>query len=228
MKDLLSLRFSPEENRRRDELWRVLCASFLQRYVSLSDRVLDLGCGDCLFLKHIRCGEKYGIDCSEGARKGASSDTKLVIRDAGDLGCFEDGFFTVVFASNFFEHQETRREVTVLLQSVHRVLGPGGRFLIIQPNIRAVGNRYWDYFDHNLALSDRGMSEALNATGFHIREMRSRFLPYTTKRAYLARTLLLRIYLRMRIAQRIFGGQMFICAEKPGGMLSPPGFPRAD
>lgn len=215
MKELYRLRFSDKENRRRDKLWKVLCQAFLQHYVPLNARVLDVGCGDCLFLRHIRCGEKFGIDCRGGSLASAPPGTKISIGDGVTLDCYEDGFFDVVCASNFFEHLATRRDILVSLGNIARVLKNGGRLLILQPNIRAVGARYWDYFDHQLALTDRSMVEALGLSGFRILEVRPRFLPFTTKMA-VAGASALRLYLKLRILHPLLGRQMFIFAVKDG------------
>ena len=38
-------RFTDAEKCRKDQVWRVLCSDFFQRYVRSSDIVLDLGVG---------------------------------------------------------------------------------------------------------------------------------------------------------------------------------------
>jgi hypothetical protein len=54
------------------------------------------------------------------------------------------------------------------------------------------------------------MIEALEVTGFEVREVRPQFLPYTTKSALPTWPVLVRIYLRVPLLHRIFGGQMFL------------------
>ena len=58
--------------------------------------------------------------------------------------------------SNYLEHLECSRSVIDQLAVVRRVLKPGGRVMILQPNIRLVGARYWDFIDHR----SRSQSEA--------------------------------------------------------------------
>ena len=53
---------------------------------------------------------------------------------------------------------------------------------MLQPNIRLVGPRYWDFIDHRVALTDRSLLEAAELAGLRARvELVTRFLPYSTK-----------------------------------------------
>jgi hypothetical protein len=96
------------------------------------------------------------------------------------------------------------------------VLKPGGRLLILQPNVRYCAKNYWQFFDHITPVDDRALCEALVVTGFTVQTCVPRFLPYTTKSKLPARTALVRLYLRVRPAWRIFGAQAFIVAAAPG------------
>ncbi|MDD5556188.1 MAG: class I SAM-dependent methyltransferase [bacterium] len=214
MKTLYRIRFPEEEWKWRDDVWRILCRRFFQRYVKPTDRLLDVGCGYCNFLRHIRCGEKYGVDVDDESVNFTPPGARVIIRDAVNLDCFQGDYFDVVFASNFFEHLETRSKVLESLGSIHKVLKSGGRLLILQPNMRAMGGKYWDFFDHYLPLTDRSMREALELAGFWTDELRPRFLPATTKRQPFQSPLLAHLYLRMRILHPIIGKQMFIVARK--------------
>ncbi len=100
----------------------------------------------------------------------------------------------LAFASNVFEHLRGPDALLKVLASVRTALRPGGRIMIMQPNVRLVDGAFWDFFDHTLPLSERGMTEALEVAGFGVVECRARFLPYTTKSrlpqwAFLVRTL---------------------------------------
>lgn len=88
--------------------------------------------------------------------------------------------------------------------------------MIMQPNVRLVGGAFWDFFDHTLPLSERGMTEALEVAGFRVVECRARFLPYTTKSRLPQWGFLVRLYLRLRIAQLLLGKQMLVLAERLG------------
>ena len=121
----------------------------------------------------------------------------------------------VAFVSNFFEHLPTKRDLLKTLTEVVRVLRPGGRLLILQPNIRYVGGAYWDFFDHELPLTERSLIEALELVGLKPIEVRPRFLPFTSKSAIPQHPALVWLYLKIPIMHRLLGRQSWIVARKP-------------
>jgi hypothetical protein len=84
---------------------------------------------------------------------------------------------------------------------------------VLMPNIRYLHGRYWDYFDHHTPLTDYSLGEALTLSGFTLRRVVDRFLPYTIKQRLFPRsTLLLGAYLRLPFLWPLFGRQMLIVA----------------
>lgn len=211
---LYDRRFDPLEREAKARVWEVLCRDFFQRYVEPTDTVLDLGAGFCEFINNIRCAAKWAVDSDEQVERHAAAGVNVRRGAADDLSFLQDATIDVVFASNFFEHMLSKDLVLSTLREARRVLRPGGRILILQPNIRFAYDEYWDFFDHHQPLSDRSMVEALEICGFDPTEVRPRFLPYTTKSALPQWPILVRLYLRVRLAQRLLGKQMFIVAEK--------------
>ena len=88
--------------------------------------------------------------------------------------------------------------------------------MIMQPNVRVLGGSFWDFFDHTLPLSEKGMTEALTVSGYEVVECRARFLPYTTKSRLPQTDLMVRAYLAFPPAQWIMGKQMLLVARRPG------------
>ena len=215
LKELYARRFGPKERAEKNALWKVLCQSFLQRYVSESDVVVDLGAGYCEFINNIRCGRKIAVDLNEDTRQYAARDVTVILEPADAVSSLEDATVDVVFASNLFEHLPSKEVLTVVLGEIRRVLRPGGRLLVVQPNIRYAYKEYWDYFDHHLPLSHLSLAEVLELEGFAIEEVRPRFLPYTVKSRFPKSGLLIRLYLRLRPLQMLLGKQMFLVASKP-------------
>jgi SAM-dependent methyltransferase len=212
---LYERRFSPAARRAKERLWQELCRGFFQRYVRPEDTVLDLGAGFCEFINSIQCRERWAVDADPGLRERAAPGVRVHCGAADDLGWLAPASVDVVFASNVFEHFPTKDAVLAALEGAHRALRPGGRLLVLQPNIRFAYDVYWDFLDHHLPFSDRAMVEALEVSGFRVTEVRPRFLPYTTKSALPTWPILVRLYLRLPPLQRLVGKQMFLVGVKP-------------
>ncbi|HEV8573400.1 MAG TPA: class I SAM-dependent methyltransferase, partial [Dehalococcoidia bacterium] len=151
---------------------------------------------------------------SEDTQKAAAEDVTVILTAATDLSGFEASTVDAVFAGNLFEHLRTKEELMTVLREIHRVLKPGGRLLVLQPNIRYAYREYWDYLDHLLPLSHLSLGEALSMIGFTVKEMRPRFVPYSVKSQLPQSALLLRLYLAAGPLHLLFGKQMFLLAEK--------------
>ena len=213
--DLPSLyrtRFSPEDRAEKYALWKVLCEQFLQRYIGPADVVVDLGAGYGEFINHIRCGKKYAVDLNEETADALNPDVTFLKTSTVELDDIPRGSADIVFASNLFEHLSSKEELVATLRAVRRTLRPGGKLLILQPNIKYAYREYWDLLDHHIALSHESMTEALELVGFGVTECRPRFMPFSTKSRLPRSPFLLAIYLRVAPLQWLFGKQMFLVA----------------
>jgi SAM-dependent methyltransferase len=195
-------------------MWRVLCETYFQRLVDPGYTVLDLGAGSCEFINAIHCARKIAVDLNPDVKRYAMG-AQVVQADSSKMGAVESQTVDVVFSSNFFEHLPDKRAVLNTLRECHRILRSNGNLIILQPNIRYVPGRYWDYFDHYIPLTHVSMVEAMQLTGFRPERVIPRFLPYTIKDSRLPRSLiLLRLYLRLPALWPIFGRQMLIVARR--------------
>lgn len=177
--------------------------------------MLDVGAGYCEFLNAIECGERIAVDQNPDVERFAAEGTRIVLASSTAFGEVDDESVDVVFASNFFEHLPDTRSFLDTLKEIRRVLCPGGRLLILQPNIAATKERYWDFLDHHLPLTERTVVEALQLCNYQVREVRARFLPYTTKSRLPQHPFFIWVYLKVPIAHRVLGGQAWVVAEKP-------------
>ena len=209
-------RFSEEERAQKNLVWQTLCRHFFQRYVQPTDAVLDLGAGLCEFINHIECGTRYAVDLSEDTVELARPDVTVYQTPSTDLSPVAGASMDLVFTSNFFEHLPDKPAMSQTLNEIHRVLKPGGRLMILQPNIKYLYKEYWDFFDHNIPLSHPSMVEALVSHRFEPAVVIPRFMPFTTKSALPKGTFFIRMYLMFPLAWRIMGRQMFVLAEKRG------------
>lgn len=209
-------RFPARERIEKARLWQTLCSSFFARRVPRDGTVLDLGAGYCDFINAIPARRKFAVDLNPETQRCAAAGVEVHSLPLERLDeAIEHNSVDLAFASNVFEHLRGPDALLEVLAAVRKVLRPGGRIMIMQPNIRLVGGRFWDFFDHTLPLTEKGMAEALEVSGYEILEIRARFLPYTTKSLLPQWSWLVRLYLSVPPLQWLAGKQMLLVARKP-------------
>jgi SAM-dependent methyltransferase len=221
LRRLYQERFNADELDGKRQLWEALYEGFLRSYVRASDTVLDLGAGSCEFINACHADNKIAVDLNPETKLWARN-ARVVLASSHDMAEVRDDSVDVVFTSNFFEHLPDKRALLDTLAECCRVLRGGGRLLVLMPNLRFVGARYWDYFDHHLPMTHASLVEALKMSGFAADRVIPRFLPYTVKDSpFRIRRGMVRAYLRCKPVWRIFGGQMFVAAHKTSSAVTP-------
>jgi SAM-dependent methyltransferase len=199
----------------------VLVEQFFQRWVRPTDTVLDLGCGYGEFLNHVRCGRRIGVDLNPDSAAHLR-DAEFHLHSVCELPFLPNDSADVVFTSNLMEHLPGKRDVEAMIGEARRVLKPGGHFILMGPNVRALPGLYWDFWDHVVPISDRSLAEALENLGFEIADCYARFLPYTTRSALPRSPALVKLYLKVPLAWRLLGRQFLLRARKPSDKDGPP------
>ncbi len=152
-------------------LHRELIFRFADRWVPRGARMLDVGCGDGEILRlfgpdRIRAG--VGIDLSpEAVRRAGEARYGLARHLRFEEARFEDfdagsGTFDVVLFLDVFEHFP---DADGALARARGLLAPGGRLLILTPNVRRLTNRI-----RRLAARLRGETGPLPLIPSHFRE----------------------------------------------------------
>lgn len=197
----------------RQEMYQVLCSEFFQKYIQEDMTILEIGAGYCKFINNIEAKRKIALDLNPDVKKFAGDDVEVVMASSTDMKQIKTKSIDVVFANNFFEHL-SKEDIIKTIREVYRVLKGGGKFLILQPNIRFCFKDYWMFFDHITPLNDRSLSEILEINGFKVVECKQKFLPYTMKSKFPKSVFLLEIYLKLSLVHKIFCKQAFIYAKR--------------
>ena len=207
-------RFSDADARRKLAVWREL-TRWLQRYVPLEAAVLDLACDRGAFINQIRAAERWAVDVRD-VRQHLDPGVRFVQSDGLSLReVMPAKSMDVVFVSNYLEHLPSADVVIEQLKVVFDLLKPGGRAIVLQPNIRLTGAAYWDFLDHRTALTEKSLEEAGRTAGFQTEELVTRFIPYTTKSRFPQNPWIVRAYLALRPLWPVFGQQSLYVARKP-------------
>jgi ubiquinone/menaquinone biosynthesis C-methylase UbiE len=193
----------------RTATWQAICAR-LQRYVRAGDTVVDVGAGRADFINNIEARDKVAIDLEPEAGRFCASGVRFIPGSATDLP-LEPESVDVCFASNLLEHL-TDEQVTLTLASMRKILRPGGRLVLIQPNYYYAYREYWDDYTHKKAFSHTSLADLVVASGFRLQEVVPRFLPFSFKSSVPTSYWLVRAYLAS--PWRPLAKQMLLVATK--------------
>lgn len=219
LKALYEVRFQEKLLRKKNAVWKVLCKEFFSKWIAPEDTVVDVAAGYCEFINNIQAKKKFAFDLNPDVLKYAGKERGGVIpvvASCFDIGKYiRQGQADVFFVSNFLEHLADKDEVACLIKELAHLVKPGGRLLILQPNIRLVGGKYWDFFDHKVGLTEKALIELAETCGLKTETCVPRFLPYTTKSAMPQGAFLVWLYLKlMPFSGLVFGEQSFMVYRK--------------
>ena len=211
--ELYEARFDEREVSAKDAVWREI-VHHLQRYVDPEAPLLDLACDRGHFVRFVKARERWATDIRD-MREALPPDIQFVQASGLDLvGALPADHFGTIFMSNYLEHLESSDAVIDQLRIAAGLLRPGGRVIVLQPNIRLVGPRYWDFIDHRVALTERSLLEAAELAGLGTVDLVTRFLPYSTKGRLPTAPALVRAYLAFPLAWRFMGKQTLFVGER--------------
>lgn len=213
--EIYDARFDDREAAAKDAIWREI-VRFIQRYVDRDAPIMDVACDRGHFIRWAEGSERWASDIRD-VRAALPEDVRFVQSSGLDLAAVvPNGTFGTVFMSNYLEHLDSSGAVIEQLRVARQLLKPGGRVVVLQPNIRLIGGRYWDFIDHKVALTEQSLVEAAELAGLQPVELITRFLPYSTKGRLPADPRLVRAYLAFRPAWQLMGRQTLLVAEVRG------------
>ena len=206
-------RFYGHENY-RNLVWKILIADFFSKWIKKTDQILDLGCGYGEFINNTNCKVRHAMDLNP---KGKSLLKKQIIfhnQDCSRPWKISPNSLDLVFTSNFFEHLPNKKAIDCTIGEIKKALKPGGRLIAIGPNISVLKGKYWDFWDHHVALTDQSLCEILQIHDFSKELSVSKFLPYNMVRVRKRPLFLISIYLRFSFIWKIFGKQFLVVSRK--------------
>jgi SAM-dependent methyltransferase len=214
LKEVYEQRFDKTDQAAKEAIWREL-GRFLQRFIVQGARVVDIACDLGYFIRNVKAADRWATDIRD-MKDTLPEDVHFVRANGLDLAdVMPNEHFDLAFFSNYLEHLPSTEAVLQQLRVTFALLKPGGRVLILQPNIRLIGGSYWDFIDHQTALTEKSLAEAATMAGFHTKQVIARFMPYTTKSRLPQHPLLVRAYLSFPPLWWLMGKQTLYLAEKP-------------
>lgn len=208
-------RFTERDLETKREMWQVLAKRVFQQYLPPAGTVVDLGAGNCELVNSLVAARRVAVDLNPDTIECAEAGVEVLLTPSEDLSSLDNESVDAVFTSNFFEHLPNKNALLRTLEEAHRILRPGGRIVVLMPNIRYLPGRYWDYFDHHLPLTHLSLSEGLELAGFEVQRVVPRFLPYTVKDSpFRVSAFMVRAYLAMPIVWPILGRQMLVVGAR--------------
>jgi hypothetical protein len=199
-------------------MWIAICDYLNAFFPSNVTNIVDIAGGGCEFINNIVHNDqiqKSVIDLNPDVVKNADSDVNAINDSIDNLDkYFEKQSVSIFFMSNFLEHI-SKDDINDLLHKEYELLHEKGEVWILTPNIKYVGGKYWDFFDHITPITEKSLIEAAEMSGFKTRKCITRFLPFTTKSRLPQSGWIVRLYLKlMPISGRFFGEQSFLIFSK--------------
>ncbi len=206
-------RFSGYESY-RNKVWKLLITNFFSKWINPDDHILDLGCGYGEFINHANSKVKHAMDLNPKTKSLLNNDIIFHEQDCSQAWKIESESLDLVFTSNFFEHLPDKQFLNKTVIEIKKSLKPNGFLIAMGPNISVLRGKYWDFWDHHVALSDSSLTELLEIHEFKINRSYPKFLPYNMVRVKERPLFLVSLYLRFPFLWTIFGKQFLIIAKK--------------
>ena len=206
-------RFSGHENY-RNRVWKVLITKFFSKWITSADHILDLGCCYGEFINHANCEVRHAMDLNPKTESLLDEDIIFHEQDCSTPWNIEPESLDLVFTSNFFEHLPNKDSLDRTMCEIKNALKPEGMLIAMGPNISVLKGKYWDFWDHHVALSDQSLCELLDIHDFTIEKSYSKFLPYNMVRVKERPLFILSLYLKLPLVWVFLGKQFLIVARK--------------
>ena len=198
----------------RVKVWKILTSKFFSKWIDSNDHILDLGCGYGEFINQVDAAVRHGMDLNPKTKEMLADNIIFHHHDCSQNWNIKAGSLDLVFTCNFFEHLPNKESLDRTIAEIRKALKPEGRLIAMGPNISILKGKYWDFWDHHVALSDASLKELLEIHSFTLEYSLSKFLPYNMVRVKQRPLFLLSLYLKLPLAWYFLGKQFLIVARK--------------
>jgi hypothetical protein len=212
-KRLYSYRFRNVDQASRIAVWKEI-SPHVHSVMGSPERVLDPAAGRGEFIGAVPARETWAVDAVSYEDATYAPDTTVLTSPIMDAELPAD-HFDGVFVSNFLEHLTDQEAISAFLEKMFATMAAGGRIAIMGPNYRYCASEYWDYADHYVALTHVAIAEHLYTAGFEVDRTIPRYLPYSFSGNLPTAPGLVRLYLKMPLAWRLFGKQFLVIGRRP-------------
>ncbi|MCK9224375.1 MAG: class I SAM-dependent methyltransferase [Candidatus Muirbacterium halophilum] len=209
---LLENRFTKKEKKNRAIVWNILI-KFFQKYIDINSTVLDIGSGFGEFINNIKAKKKIALDICD-MKKFYKNDVDFFQTDMTDLSFIEDESIDCVFASNFFEHINTKIKFQKIFNEISKKIKKNGIIIIMQPDFELSYKHYFKFYDHNIIFTLESMAEVLKFFNFNIELKIKRFMPFSFKQYFPINRLFVIIYMKFYFLRYFFGKQFLLIGRK--------------
>lgn len=206
-------RFSSLESYRQN-VWKILCKEYFQQYISENADVLELGAGWGEFINNIKASNKIAIDLNPATKTHLNKDVIFLQQDCSEEWQTNKSNLDIIFTSNFLEHLPSKEKIEKTIEQAYKCLKSKGIIICLGPNIKFVPGAYWDFWDHNIPLTETSMTELLKLKGFDIELCIPKFLPYSMSTGIKPPLFFIKLYLKFPLAWKLFGKQFLVVGKK--------------
>lgn len=201
-------RYVPHPDRQR--VWQAIC-EYLQKFITPSSTVVDVGAGYCDFINQIQAREKFAVDINPEVARWCGANVRFIHADPIESIYLAPGSVDITMMSNLLEHLSPEH-CSRLFDKLDELLTATGKLIIVQPNYFYCYRSYWDDFTHVRAFSHVSLSDFIASRGYRIVALEKRFLPFSLKSRLPKSYGLTKLYLASPL--RPFAGQMLLVAQR--------------
>jgi SAM-dependent methyltransferase len=166
MLDKLLINLDPKLNKVRQLFASRFCKWLVEKKGVTPGRLVDIGCGDCLYVDAFR---SLGFNAEGCDVVKSREDVKVLDADKEELP-FSDESLDYIFCRHTIEHLSFTPDF--FLKQCFKKLKFGGKMIIITPSWRHSVKEFYDAYTHRRPYTIGSLKHGLMLNGFYVDEVR--------------------------------------------------------